>query len=115
PAPPLPTPVVNGTKADSSDSALAIGEPADLMSCESVQLFLDRAQAVRADFQLTPRNAPTVAALCHLLEGIPLAIELAAARAQALTPKHMLDRLSQRFELLADRRAEKQSHHRSLW
>jgi len=90
-------------------------EPERLMQFPTVQLFVDRAQAVRPDFQVTPGNAGAVAALCARLEGIPLAIELAAARAQVLTPAQMLERLSQRFDLLASRRTDKDSRHRSLW
>src|SRR5262249_41283824 len=53
--------------------------------------------------------------LCSRLEGLPLAIELAAARAQMLAPAQMLARLNERFDLLATRRADKSSRHRSLW
>lgn len=69
-----------------------------------MQLYLDRARAARPDFQITPRSAGTIAALCRGLEGIPLAIELAAAQAQALTPAQMLERLQDRFRLLVSRR-----------
>ncbi len=89
--------------------------PEHLMSFPSVQLFVDRAQAARPDFQVTKRNASTVAELCRRLEGIPLAIELAAARAQVLTVAQMLDRISKRFDLLSKRRADTTLRHRSLW
>jgi predicted ATPase/DNA-binding SARP family transcriptional activator len=85
-------------------------EPARLLQYPSVALFLDRAQAVRPDFQLTARNAPTIAQLCKRLEGIPLAIELAAARAQVLTPAQMLERLQNRFELLVSRGRHAERH-----
>ena len=63
------------------------GETAEQLSLyESVRLFIDRAQNARSDFQMTKKNAPAVAELCQQLEGIPLAIELAAARALVLTP-----------------------------
>lgn len=75
---------------------------------ESVRLFVDRAQAVKPDFQVTNSNAPAVAELCNRLEGIPLAIELAAARAQVLSPAQMLQQLGGgpggRFELLVSRK-----------
>src|SRR5262249_34888020 len=81
---------------------------------ESVQLFIDRAQAVRPDFQITNLIAPAVAALCDRLEGIPLAIELAAARAQVLTPGQMLAQLSHRFEFLVSRKRDAIDRHLTL-
>jgi tetratricopeptide (TPR) repeat protein len=78
-----------------------------------VQLFVDRAQGIRPDFQVTPTNAGAIAALCQRLEGLPLAIELAAARAGVLTPTQMLARLEQRFELLMSRQRTA-ARHRSL-
>ncbi|MEO7718851.1 MAG: BTAD domain-containing putative transcriptional regulator [Capsulimonas sp.] len=80
----------------------------------SMQLFLDRARQVSPQFALTPANQATVAALCRRLEGIPLALELAAGWAGALTPAQMLPRLSQRFNLLVSRRADMDARHRSL-
>jgi predicted ATPase len=64
--------------------------PERLIGIDSVRLFVDRAQAVRPDFRVTDRNATAVAALCKQLEGLPLAIELAAAWAHTLTPAEML-------------------------
>jgi predicted ATPase/uncharacterized protein HemY len=87
--------------------------PEELLRSESAQLFVDRAQEVRPDFQVTPRNAGAVAALCRRLEGIPLAIELAAARSQVLTPAQICARLSRRFELLVSRQRGPERH-RSL-
>ncbi len=89
--------------------------PEELIEYPAVQLFVDRAQAARADFQITPNNAGTIASLCRSLDGVPLALELVAARAQSLTPAQMVQRLDQRFELLATQRADKSSRHRSLW
>jgi predicted ATPase/class 3 adenylate cyclase len=71
---------------------------------EAVRLFVERAQAAKADFSFTNDNALAVAEICHRLDGLPLAIELAAARIKLLTPQAMLtrlsDRLSDRLKLL---------------
>jgi len=88
--------------------------PEGLLEFASVQLFVDRAQAVRADFQLTVRNAVSVAALCRRLEGLPLALELAASWAQTLAPAQMLTRLDRRFELLRARRKGMAARHQAL-
>src|SRR5207248_2230302 len=88
--------------------------PEPLLAFESVQLFVDRAQAVKPDFQVTPANAAALAELCDRLEGIPLAVELAAARAQLLTPAQMLDQLSRRFDFLVSRRRDVPERHRTL-
>lgn len=68
---------------------------------EAVQLFVERAAAVRPGFKLTPENALTVARLCWRLDGIALAIELAAARVKLLTPAQILARIDDRFHLLS--------------
>ncbi len=67
---------------------------------EAVRLFLDRAAAAQPSFTLTDQNAPVVARLCDRLDGIPLAIELAAARVKVLAPEAILERLQDRFRLL---------------
>src|SRR4029453_16603815 len=67
---------------------------------EAVQLFVDRAVAAEPHFALTDANAAAVVAICRRLEGIPLALELAAARLQALTVEQLQDRLEDRFRLL---------------
>jgi predicted ATPase/DNA-binding SARP family transcriptional activator len=90
------------------------GTPEQLGMYGSVQLFIDRAQAVRPDFQVTNHNAAAVAALCDRLEGIPLAIELAAARAQVMTPAQMLTQLSHRFDFLVSRKRDATERHRTL-
>jgi predicted ATPase/class 3 adenylate cyclase len=74
--------------------------PEQLSQFEAVRLFIDRAQAVRADFAVDNANAPAVAEICHRLDGLPLAIELAAARVRMLSPQAMLARLEQRLPLL---------------
>jgi predicted ATPase/transcriptional regulator with XRE-family HTH domain len=66
----------------------------------SVALFCMRAQAVQADFVLDATNAPLVARICQRLEGLPLAIELAAMRSQLFTPQALIDRLDMRLPLL---------------
>ena len=68
---------------------------------ESVALFIERAVAVRPDFRVNITNAPAVAEVCVRLDGLPLAIELAAARVRVLTPQAILDRLSDRLGLLS--------------
>jgi predicted ATPase/DNA-binding SARP family transcriptional activator len=74
---------------------------ADLMRFESVRLFLDRATANQASFRVTDVNATAIAQICYRLDGIPLAIELAAARVRLLPPEQIAARLDDRFRLLA--------------
>ena len=71
-----------------------------LTQYEAVELFVERAQAVKPDFKVTNESAPAVAEICVRLDGLPLAIELAAARIKMLPPKAMLQRLSSRLKLL---------------
>jgi predicted ATPase/DNA-binding SARP family transcriptional activator len=66
----------------------------------SIQLFVDRARAVRPDFAITENNRQSIAEICRRLDGMPLAIELAAARLRALTPELIVERLADRFRLL---------------
>lgn len=89
--------------------------PEEMMRYPGVQLFADRVQHVRPEFQLSQRNAADVAALTARLEGIPLALELAAARSRTLTPAQILEYLAGGLEHLVNRRAEKDGRHRSLW
>jgi predicted ATPase/class 3 adenylate cyclase len=74
--------------------------PDAIGQAEAVRLFCDRAVAANADFALTARNSTPVAQLCRRLDGIPLAIELAAARVRSLSPEDLVSRLNQRFKLL---------------
>ncbi|HLV79193.1 MAG TPA: tetratricopeptide repeat protein, partial [Chthonomonadaceae bacterium] len=99
--PPLPAPERPGT-------------PERLLEFASVQLFVDRARSARADFQVTDRTAAAVAALCHRLEGLPLAIELAAAWSRTLTPAQLLERLSRRFDTLVSRKPGGAARHQTL-
>ena len=72
----------------------------DLLRCESVALFETRAQAVRPDFAVQAANAEAVADICNALDGLPLAIELAATRVGALPPAALRERLDHRLKLL---------------
>ena len=72
-----------------------------LLNNPSVALFSQRAAAVKPDFTVTAENAPAVAAICSRVDGLPLAIELAAARVKMLPPSAMLTRLESRLQLLA--------------
>jgi predicted ATPase/class 3 adenylate cyclase len=74
--------------------------PISVAPFEAVQLFIDRALLARADFAVTNQNAPTLASICYRLDGIPLAIELAAARVRSLSVEEIDGKLDQRFRLL---------------
>jgi predicted ATPase/class 3 adenylate cyclase len=75
-------------------------ELTSLSQYEAVRLFVERAQAVQPSFAVTTANAPAVAELCARLDGLPLALELAAARSALLSPEAMLKRLDDRLKLL---------------
>lgn len=72
----------------------------ELLACESVQLLVERARAIRPEFDLSPANAADVARLCCGLEGVPLAIELAAARLRTMSPGQIADRLDDPYRIL---------------
>jgi predicted ATPase/Tfp pilus assembly protein PilF len=108
PVAPLPVPA--------SDDAFAA-----VAASPSVQLFVDRAQMARADFQITPQNAADIAQLCIELEGAPLALELAAARIGVLTPGQIAAQLavmqqseSGRLDFLRQPRRAATPRHQSL-
>jgi predicted ATPase/DNA-binding CsgD family transcriptional regulator len=85
-----------------------------LPESEAVQLFVERAGAARADFHLTDTNASAVADICLRLDGIPLAIELAAARVKVLSAEQIAERLQDRFKLLTAGAADAPARHRTL-
>lgn len=92
-----------------------IQNPEELLEVPSIALFVDRAQNAQPDFQLTERNAKVVTQLCDHLEGIPLAIELAAARVGVLTPTRILEQAqANRLDFLASRRRDTESRHKTL-
>ena len=78
----------------------AVMDPGELALIDAVRLFIERAQAILPTFSLTARNAAAVARLCHHLDGLPLAIELAASRVAVLPVTAIADRLDDRFRLL---------------
>ena len=100
---PLPVPE---SSAETSPQALAASPAA--------ALFVERVQAVRPDFRLTPDTAPAVAALCRRLDGLPLALELAAAQCLVLSPSALVDALDRPLDLLASAWADAPARQRSL-
>jgi predicted ATPase/transcriptional regulator with XRE-family HTH domain len=91
------------TQADSSDDTIERLQPADLthpMRFAAVHLFVERAQAVQTDFAVTSRNLAAILSICQQLDGLPLAIELAAARVRLLPPPAMLARLGSQLAFL---------------
>lgn len=89
PVPPLTVPDLANVTASTT-----------VANSEAVDLFLQRARAARPDFELTQDNMAAIAAVCIRLEGLPLAIELAAARLKLFSPPQLLDRLESRLEVL---------------
>jgi predicted ATPase/DNA-binding SARP family transcriptional activator len=85
-----------------------------LIQTESMQLFLERARVASPGFNLNPENVMAVAQICHRLDGIPLAIELAAAQVKALHVRQIAVRLEQRFDLLDGSLRPALPHHQTL-
>jgi predicted ATPase len=85
-----------------------------LSQSDAVRLFIERAMAVRPDFRVTAENAATVAEIVYRLDGLPLAIELAAARVKVLTPQAMLPKLRQGLEMLASTARDLPERQRTL-
>ncbi len=110
PVEPLSLPAAPGTGA-AGYQAIAL---ARLQDSAAVQLFVARAQAVDPRFVLDAANAAAVAGICHRLDGLPLAIELAAARLAMLTPHELLHRLAQALPLLTHGAVNSPSRHRTM-
>jgi len=86
----------------------------DLLETEAVQLFIERAQAVKPSFAATNEDAGVIAEICRQLDGLPLAIELAAARIKILTPQAILSRLDNSLKLLSGGARDLPTRHQAL-
>ena len=91
-----------------------VADIAKLGAMEGVYLFVRRLRAIQPGFELTDRNADAVARIVARLEGLPLAIELAAARGRLFPPEVLIDRLDKPLKILSGGSAEKEGHHRTL-
>lgn len=109
PLAPLPTPPVESLALEEEDPAQFEAR------WPSVALFVDRARESVPDFHLHARNLAIVARIVHVLEGIPLALLLAAARVQVMSPLQILEGVEARFQLLATTRKGGPERHRSLY
>lgn len=89
--------------------------PESLADCSAVALFAQRSQMVKPDFSITATNAADVAEICCRLDGLPLAIELAAARSKLFAPAVMRERLNRCFELLKDGARDLPVRQQTLW
>ena len=87
---------------------------AELHRVPAVQLFVERARAAQPDFALDDDNHEAVAELCIRLDGVPLALELAAARMRSMSPTQLAERLPERFRVLAGSRRATDPRHRTL-
>jgi predicted ATPase/DNA-binding SARP family transcriptional activator len=86
----------------------------DTLASPAVQLFVHRARQVAHDFRITDENLPIIGALCRRLDGVPLAIELAASRVNVLSPRQMLDSVAHRLEWLKTHRVDIPPRHREM-
>src|SRR5208282_2230475 len=88
--------------------------PDALLTYEGIRLFVDRARLLRPDFSVTSENATSLASICYRLDGIPLAIELAAPRLRSMSVEELSQGLDQRFALLTDGSRTALPRHRTL-
>ena len=96
-------------------SVPAVSADAEAMTAsEAIRLFVDRAVAARSGFTLGPANLGSVAEICRRLDGMPLAIELAAARVTAMSPAEIATRLDERFRLLTGGKRSRVERHQTL-
>ena len=93
---------------------VTVAAPEAIAHYEAVNLFVDRATSARSDFRVTPDNATAVAGLCRDLDGMPLAIELAAARVRAMSPEEIRDSLAERLRVLNLGYRDSDERHQSL-
>ncbi|HEX3842863.1 MAG TPA: winged helix-turn-helix domain-containing protein [Steroidobacteraceae bacterium] len=96
------------------DTARGGSELRDVETAPAVQMLLNRIRAAQPHFNLTASNAPTVAEICRRLDGMPLALELAATRFALLSPEQILQRLDHRFRFLQSDTAGRDPRHRNL-
>lgn len=103
PVPPLDLPALGSDE-----------DPEALSQYAAVELFIQRAKAVRPDFTATDANAPAIAEICYRLDGLPLSIELAAARIKLFSPNEMVARLGKPLELLRGGSRDSPARHQTL-
>ncbi|MHB8576968.1 MAG: ATP-binding protein [Dehalococcoidia bacterium] len=89
-------------------------KPAELLAFDAIRLFVDRAQALGTGLDITPDTAGPIVEICTRLDGLPLAIEMAAARASLLAPAEILARLDDRFRLLGEGYRSADARHQTL-
>ena len=106
PVPSLPLPPIG--------PSVATLDPESLCGFAAVRLFVDRARAVAPAFSLTEANSAAVVDICRRLDGLPLAIELAAARTDALAPQQIAARLDDRFQLVTESAGGRPPRHQTL-
>ena len=90
------------------------GTSDEVKGSDAARLFVERASKAQPDFEVTEENASTIAAICNLLDGLPLALELAAARVRLMTPESLLGRLDNRLKLLTGGSRDAPARHRAL-
>lgn len=106
-----PVPPMDMPGADESEPTTATS----LSKFEAIQLFVARARAIDAEFRLTDSNAATIAEICRRLDGLPLALELAATRLRLFNPKALLSRLEKSLPLLTGGARDMPDRHRTLY